>query len=183
MWCAISVIQGGRLSNYWSISNSMKRVYAVTLKVVISVAVAGLEVMSNAQTPATRAEEEEIRAVISAITEAFNKHDAKAWTRLATPDAQLITVRGESMNGVAEIEKGLTAIFQTRNSNAILKTLEVRVKLIRPDVALAHVTSELSGVLGPDGQKLPAHRELSQRVFVKDQGVWRITAFHNTMLQ
>jgi hypothetical protein len=26
-------------------------------------------------------------------------------------------------------------------------------------------------------------RVLSLRVFVKDQGVWRISAFHNTLLQ
>ena len=27
------------------------------------------------------------------------------------------------------------------------------------------------------------YREFSLRVFVKDQGVWRIRAFHNTLLQ
>jgi hypothetical protein len=48
---------------------------------------------------------------------------------------------------------------------------------------LAHVTNELSGLISPEGQKLPPHQELSIRVLVKDQGVWRITAFHNTMLQ
>ena len=62
-------------------------------------------------------------------------------------------------------------------------TLELAVRFIRPDVALAHVTNELSGLLTPEGQTLPSHRELSIRVLVKDQGVWRITAFHNTILQ
>jgi len=84
------------------------------------------------------------------MTEAFNRHDAKAWTRLTTLDAQLVTVRGESMNGVAEIEKGLSALFQTRNKNASLKILDVKVRFIRSDVAMAHVTNELSGVIGPD---------------------------------
>lgn len=149
----------------------------------ITVSVMGREVASNAQTLQTKTEEEAVRAVIVAMTEAFNRHDAKAWTRLATPDAQLVTVRGESMNGVAEIEKGLSALFQTRNRNASLRILDVKVRLIRPDVAMAHVTNELSGVIGPDGQKLPAQREFSLRVFVKDQGVWRISAFHNTLLQ
>jgi hypothetical protein len=45
------------------------------------------------------------------------------------------------------------------------------------------VTNEMSGILSPEGQTLPSHRELSIRVLVKDQGVWRITAFHNTVLQ
>jgi hypothetical protein len=48
---------------------------------------------------------------------------------------------------------------------------------------LAHVTNELTGLVSPEGRTLPPHQELSIRVLVKDQGVWRITAFHNTILQ
>ena len=111
------------------------------------------------------------------------KFDAKAWARFCTADAQLVTVRGESMNGVSEIEKGLATVFETRARRAALKTLDISIRFIRPDVALAHVTNELSGLVSPEGQPLPSHRELSIRVLVKDQGAWRITAFHNTMLQ
>ena len=120
---------------------------------------------------------------MAATTDAFSRHDAKAWVKFCTPDAQLVTVRGESMKGIAAIEKGLTTIFQTRGRDVRLKTLDVTVRFIRPDVALAHVTNELSGLVSPEGQTLPPHQELSIRVLVKDQGVWRITAFHNTILQ
>ena len=128
-------------------------------------------------------DEDSIRAVMTATTDAFSRHDAKAWVKFCTADAQLVTVRGESMKGIAEIEKGLTTIFQTRGRNVTLKTLEVAVRFIRPDVALAHVTNELSGLVGPEGRTLPPHQELSIRVLVKDRAVWRITAFHNTILQ
>ena len=120
---------------------------------------------------------------MAATTDAFSRHDAKAWVKFCTPDAQLVTVRGESMNGVGEIERGLTTIFETRGRNVTLETLRVAVRFIRPDVALAHVTNELSGLVSPAGETLPSHRELSIRVLVKDQGTWRITAFHNTILQ
>lgn len=140
---------------------------------------------SAAQTPSSDSpnDEESIRAVMTATTDAFSGHDAKAWVKFCTPDAQLVTVRGESMKGIAEIVKGLTAIFQTRGRNVALKTRDVTVRFIRPDVALAHVTNELSGLISSEGQTLPPHQELSIRVLVKDQGVWRITAFHNTILQ
>ena len=81
------------------------------------------------------------------------------------------------------MKKGLATIFQTRGRRVTLKTVEVNVRFVRPDVALAHVKNELSGLIGPDGQTLPAHQELSVRVFVKTEGAWRITAFHNTILQ
>jgi hypothetical protein len=58
----------------------------------------------------------------------------------------------------------------------------VTVRFIRPDVGVAHVTNELSGLVGPDGKGLPAHRELSIRVFAKDDRAWRVSAFHNTIV-
>ena len=138
---------------------------------------------ASAQSPPTRAEEEAIKALMLKTTDAFNKHDAKAWAEFCTPDAQLVTVRGESMKGIGEIEKGLTAIFETRGRRATLKTLDVSVRFMRPDVALVHLINEMSGVTSADGQQLPAHRELSMRVLVNERGVWRITAFHNTIVQ
>jgi len=136
-----------------------------------------------AQTHSTSPEAAAIKALMVEATDAFNSHDAKAWAHLCTPDAQLVTVRGESMKGVAEIEKGLATIFDGRGRAARLKTLDIAVRFVRPDVALAHVMNEMSGVTASDGRALPPHRELSVRVVVKEQGAWRITAFHNTIVQ
>jgi uncharacterized protein (TIGR02246 family) len=136
--------------------------------------------LGMAQSPSSRGDEEAIRKVIVAMTEGFNQHDAKAATRMYTPDADLVTFRGDWFKGREEIEKGLAAIFATRAKGATKKTLEVTVRFIRPDIAVAHVTSELSGLVSPDAQKLPALQELSIRVFVKEQGTWRVSTFHNT---
>jgi uncharacterized protein (TIGR02246 family) len=123
----------------------MRHVDITNLVVVLSIGFGWLGAQGNAQAPGGRTEDEAIRAVIDTITDAYNKHDALAWTRVATTDAQLVTVRGESMNGATEIEKGLTALFQGRNRNASVKMLDARIRLITADVAIAHVTSELSG--------------------------------------
>jgi uncharacterized protein (TIGR02246 family) len=136
-----------------------------------------------AQPAPDRADEDAIRKVITEMTTGFNSHDGRAASMMYLSDAKLTTVRGEVMKGQAEIEKGLSAIFATRAKNAAHRTLDVSVKFIRPDVALAHVTNELSGLIGPDGQGLPSHRELSLRVFVKEGGHWRVAAFHNTMVR
>src|SRR3954454_2445622 len=97
-------------------------------------------------------------------------------------DADFVSVRGHVGLGREAAEKGLRRIFETRAKAAMLKTEDVKIRFIRSDVALAHVTNELSGLVAPDGQTLPAHRELSLRVFVKDDGTWRVASFHNTML-
>ena len=149
---------------------------------VVIALVATFTTLCNAQSLNNQKDEEAIRALIVEMTEGFNRHDSKAATRMYTPDADLVTVRGEAFKGTADFEKGLAAILATRAKDATLKTLDVRVRFIRPDVALAHVTNELRGLMSPDGQQLPAHKELSIRVLVKDGDDWRVTAFHNTMI-
>jgi uncharacterized protein (TIGR02246 family) len=139
--------------------------------------------LSADEAPTNPAELDAIRRVITETTAAFNQHDAKAFARYYTPDAWLVTVRGESMAGTAEIEKKLASIFESRAKSAKLKTLEVSIRFITPEVALAHVLNELSGLKSPSGELLPAHRELSVRVIVKNDDVWRVTAFHNTIVQ
>jgi uncharacterized protein (TIGR02246 family) len=127
-------------------------------------------------------DEELIGNVITEMTAAFNRHDAREASRMYTADADFVTVRGARAKGASEIERQLAAIFATRAKDATLGTLDVTIRIVTPDVAVAHVTNELSGIVRPDGQKLPPHTELSIRVFVKADGVWKVVAFHNTII-
>jgi uncharacterized protein (TIGR02246 family) len=126
-------------------------------------------------------DETAIKQVVSEMTQGFNSHDAEAATRMYTNDADFVSVRGEVAKGRGEIRKGLAAILSTRARNASLDTRAVTIRFIRPDVALVHVTNELRGLVNSEGQTLPAHREISLRVFVKESGVWRVAAFQNTL--
>jgi uncharacterized protein (TIGR02246 family) len=161
----------------------MKQLTRIAVAASIGAVMLAYATVTPAQPAPDRADEDAIRKVITEMTSGFNSHDGRAASIMYLPDAKLTTVRGEVMNGQAEIEKGLSGIFATRAKNAAHRTLAVAIKFIRPDVALAHVTNELSGLVGPDGQGLPAHQELSLRVFVKEGGHWRVAAFHNTMVR
>ena len=156
----------------------MKRV-----RIAVTAAAIGLTVIAPAAQADSNSAEAAIRKVIDEMTIGFNSHDGRAASVMYLTDARLVTVRGEVMSGQAEIEKGLNAIFATRAKNATHKTLDVSIKLLRPDIAVAHVTNELSGLVAPDGQGLPPHQELSLRVFIKHEGEWRVAAFHNTMIR
>jgi uncharacterized protein (TIGR02246 family) len=137
--------------------------------------------LSSANKAQNTNDEAMIRGVISEMTEGFNKHDAKAASRMYTTDADFVTVRGDYAKGSDQIEKLLASVFSTRAKDATLRTLNVSLRFVTPDVALAHVTNELSGVVRQDGEKLPAHTELSIRVFVRADGAWKVAAFHNTI--
>jgi ketosteroid isomerase-like protein len=58
----------------------------------------------------TREDEETIRKITGEMTDRFNKHDAKAATRMHMPDADFVALRGELGKGAAEIEMRLAAI-------------------------------------------------------------------------
>lgn len=163
--------------------NGLKMNGLKLLTLLVALSAGLLSATAHAQGPGGASEEKAIRELMAQMTAAFNNHDAKAWARFCTPDARLVTVRGESMSGAAEIEKGLAAIFNTRGRRATLKTMDVAVRFMRPDIALVHLTNEMSGVTSPTGGEQPSHTELSIRVLAKDSGVWRITAFHNTIVQ
>ena len=128
-------------------------------------------------------DEQAIRNVILQMTEGFNKHDARAATKMYTSNADFVNVRGDKYTGATEIEQKLAAIFSTRAKQATLKTLNVAVRFVNPDLAIAHVTNELSGLVDTAGLMLPSHQELSIRIFIKESGIWRVTAFHNTMIR
>ena len=128
-------------------------------------------------------DEEAIRNVILQMTEGFNKHDAKAATQMYTSNADFVNVRGDRYSGAEEIQQKLAAIFLTRAKQATLRTLNVTVRFVKPELAIAHVTNELSGLVDSAGLKLPPHQELSIRVFIKENDNWRVTAFHNTMIR
>jgi uncharacterized protein (TIGR02246 family) len=160
----------------------MNKMNALAAIVAVGLAVFGTASMSGAEQAGSNEDEAAIRKVIVEMTEGFNNHDGKAAARMYAPDARFVSVRGDMMNGQAGIEKGLSAILTSRAKNATQRTMDVTVRFIRPDVALANVTNELSGLVAPDGHELPSHQELSLRVFVKDAGIWQIAAFHNTLV-
>jgi uncharacterized protein (TIGR02246 family) len=160
----------------------MRRLNAFGVTIVMGLAAIAATSTSAEQQLGSYEDEAAIRKVIVEMTEGFNSHDGKAASRMYTEDARFVSVRGDMMKGQIGIEKGLASILTTRAKSATQQTKDVTIRFIRPDVALANVTNELSGLVAPDGQALPAHQELSLRVFVKNDGNWQVAAFHNTMI-
>jgi uncharacterized protein (TIGR02246 family) len=138
--------------------------------------------MSMAQQFGSPQDEEAIRASILETLKGFNSHDAKLTTQAYMAEADLVTVRGDVLKGRAEIERRVAGPFATIGKEATQRALDVSIRFIRDDVALAHVSIEMSGLASPTGQALPPHRDLNLRVYVKDGGSWQVSAFHNTLV-
>jgi uncharacterized protein (TIGR02246 family) len=159
----------------------MRRAAAVTVVAIVGIII-GSSLPSAAQAQNSQSDEVAIRRVIVEMTDAFNQHDAVAATRMYTPDVDFVSARGDKARGRDEVQKFLATLFKTRLKDTTLRTEAVEIRFIRRDVAIVHVTNESSGLVAPNGQKLPPHEEMSIRVFVKDNEKWQIAAFHNTIV-
>jgi uncharacterized protein (TIGR02246 family) len=134
---------------------------------------------ANAQ---TRGDEAAIHHAVDAMTTAFNLRDDKGTASVTTPDADFVTVTGNWSESTADYLAARRARFASALKNASIRVIGTKIRFVRPDVALVHVTHEIRGILNSGGKELPAHGELSLRVFVKEHGKWLMTAFHNTTL-
>ena len=130
----------------------------------------------------TKEDEAAIRRSVLAMTEAFNARDDAALIAIATADADFVTVTGRWTRGTATYVRTRRARFDGPLQHAKLRPVETHMRFIRSDVAVVHVTHEISGMRDAAGNAIPPHSELSTRIYVKNGGRWLMTAFHNTGL-
>lgn len=124
-------------------------------------------------------DEEAIRNVLAQFIEAWNKHDAKAFSMVFAEDADFTNVRGSSAHGRAEVEKFHAPLFATRFKDTNQKMTKTKIRFIRPDVAAVDAWWEMSGARNAEGQEIPARKGLLNLVMTKDGGRWFITVMHN----
>jgi uncharacterized protein (TIGR02246 family) len=161
-----------------------KRIVIAILAMAVGGILRGSEAVGEVAQTANRSEDETaIRRICLERIEGFNnKHEPPLATEF-TPDADFVNVYGMWRKGPAEIEARQKDRMETVLKEAKITLLDLRIRFIRPDVAIAHQTHEMSRMLNAEGQQMPPHRERSIRVLVKEQGKWLTTAFHNTIVR
>ncbi len=149
---------------------------------ILAIVFVGMPRYSEAQGQARSEDEEAIKKFYLENIERFNRHEAPRAADF-TSDADFVNVYGMWRKGSAEIAGRQGERAKTVLKDAKITLLDLRIRFVRPDVAIVHQTHEMSGMLSPDGQKMPPHRERGIRVMVKEQGKWLTTAFHNTIVR
>jgi len=111
----------------------------MTVPAIVTISLAlSLTIGESALAQSNSKDEQAIRKVILDGIKGFNRHDAKAGTVFFAEDADFVTVYGTWSMGAAEIERSRTERFQTALKEAKIKLLDLRVRFIKPDVAIAH---------------------------------------------
>jgi uncharacterized protein (TIGR02246 family) len=89
-----------------------------------------------------------------------------------------VNIRGEHYRGREAIAAGHDAIFRTIYAGSKNRMTVEAVRLLRADVALAHVRTQLDA---PHGPLAGQHSSRFSAVLTKGPGGWEFASFHNTL--
>jgi uncharacterized protein (TIGR02246 family) len=142
---------------------------------------------SARDTGSPSADETAIRKLVAEQTEAWNRHDAAAWSKDFAPDADFVNIFGGVFQGRAEIEKRHADIFLTLFKDSRTEVTVRRLVFLGKarDVAVVdtdHVVTghgELPPTLRASGEPA-ALRTHMKYVMQKVKGRWLIAAGQNT---
>ncbi|HEV7838419.1 MAG TPA: SgcJ/EcaC family oxidoreductase [Gemmatimonadaceae bacterium] len=143
---------------------------------IFLIASAGLlSATASAQRPA----ETQIRDVEARQADAWNRHDARAYASLFTPDGDVVNVVGWWWKGRPEIERKLAAGFAFVFARSTLTISDVTVRFLSPSIAVAHVQWTMTGARTPPGMPEP-RQGIQLQILRKTGREWLIASFQNT---
>lgn len=122
----------------------------------------------------------EVRALAKQYESAWNAHDAKAFARLLTDDAEWVNVTGARLKGRQQIEQERARAHQMQFSDSVWSTQGVEVEFLKPDVALVYVDWSIRGDRDPNGTPRQPRSGVLTWVVVKQHDGWKIRSGHNS---
>ncbi|WP_375768819.1 SgcJ/EcaC family oxidoreductase [Archangium gephyra] len=161
--------------------NTITRSSAV-LAVVLSFCLA-----SSVQAQAARGQardEASLRKLVAEQTEAWNRHDAAAWSKDFAPEAEFINIVGTVFSGREEIQKRHAAVFASLFKDSKSEVTVRKIVFVTPGVAVVDTEHVVTGYTGlPPGVQATEPGVLRTRmryVLKQTGGKWSIVAGQNT---
>jgi uncharacterized protein (TIGR02246 family) len=124
-------------------------------------------------------DETAIRQVFSRFSTIWDQPGMPGFAELFSEDADFVVISGKWLKGRSEIVSYHKKLLETLYTGSRSIPMEAAsIRFLTPDIAVAHVTS---GAHYTQDGKEQTRTALATAVLVKFDGVWRITAFHNTL--
>jgi uncharacterized protein (TIGR02246 family) len=120
-----------------------------------------------------------IEKIVANLETAWNAGDGKAFAAPFSPDADFVNIRGDHFRTRDVIAAGHDAIFRTIYAGSVNRYTVESARLLRPDVALAHVQAVLKA---PSGPLAGTHSSRFSMALTREAGGWQIASLHNTLV-
>ncbi len=122
------------------------------------------------------ASEKQIHALYREFTEAWNRHDPAALSKMWGADGDHVEPDGRVAKGREAVAALFKAEHETVFKNTTLSLTIDSVWLITTDVALADGNYDISGIVAPDGTAIPKRTGHLTSVLLREHGKWGIAA-------
>jgi uncharacterized protein (TIGR02246 family) len=124
---------------------------------------------------------EAVDQLLGEIAEAWNAGDARAYGARYCPGGTFTNTNGTIDMGRDEVVRTAEEAFQGPLAGTKVSLAVRKLRLIRPDVAVADLDTRVSGMHAAGNGPCGEVRISQMLVLVKDDGHWWITAQHNAM--
>ena len=135
--------------------------------------------------PVQSADEEAVRKLVAALSEAFAKLDAHAFSMVFHEDADFTNVWGMTAHGRKAIEEFHRPLLEGDGAGPIpsfkhaeTNVLDTKIRFLRPDVASVDATWSQMGAV-QNGKEMGPRKGLLMLIATKEQSGWGIAVMHN----
>lgn len=129
---------------------------------------------------ADNADEASIRENVRQLEAGWNAKSGAQFAKPFAADADYVVINGSYIKGREAIAEGHQRIFDTFYKESTLSLSVKQVRMLRPDVAVVHVTGTNKV---PRGAETHATEAIITLLMTKESGVWKIAAFQNTEMK
>ena len=119
---------------------------------------------------AQKADEQALRQLIAAFTDAYNAGNAKALAAMFTVDGEIVDQNGDTTHGRADIEQLFAAEFED-HPHAKIEDIVESIRFLSPIAAVEEGISTITHEPGEPGES--GHYAV---VYVKQDGKWQIAS-------
>ena len=150
----------------------------LTVVVAIVVFAVGFPVRGDGAANPLTDDEAAMRANVKQMEAGWNAKQGALFAKPFAEDADYVVINGMYLKGRSLIERMHQQIFDTFYKNTTLNLSVRQVRFLRPDVALVHVSGQLTGA---ENEKSVSNASMTM-VMIRDKQGWKIAAFQNTQV-
>jgi uncharacterized protein (TIGR02246 family) len=121
-----------------------------------------------------------IQDIEDRFNRAWNAHRPLEMIESLSKDAQFVTVNGVWVKGRSAFKELLERLHGGPLKETRRETLEMQIRFLSPDVAIAHSRFRISGDVNDNGKPIPPREGVGIRVVHKQDGGWITVAVQNT---
>ena len=128
----------------------------------------------------TKADEEAVRKLPQAFSDAWAKHDGHELAKMMAGDVDFVTVATTYLHGQSDFEQFHVRLLSGRFKDSTITPLETTMRFLRPDMAVVHWSWKIEGDKNADGTLRQPRYGMMTLIAEKQGGKWLVVVGQNT---